>query len=72
MSKYFNKKVIFENVKVKLEENQLTNITSELKQICEQEIFVKELQTINNVSDKESQIAIYVILAISIAMIILL
>ena len=62
---------MFENINVKLEENQLTNKTLEFKQISEQEIFVKELQTINNVSDEKSQSTIYIIMAILIVIIII-
>jgi len=71
VSKYYNKEIMFENINVKLEENQLTNKTLEFKQISEQEIFVKELQTINNVSDEKSQSTIYIIMAILIVIIII-
>ena len=72
VTKYYNKEIIFENINVKLEKNQLTNKTLEFKQISEQEIFVKEFQTINNVSDEKSQSTIYIIMAILIVIIIII
>jgi len=72
ITKYYNKEIIFENVNIGFKENQLTNKTLELNQISEQEIFVKELHTINTVSDEKSQFVIYIVIIIIIVVITLI
>ena len=50
ISKYYNKKLIFKNVDIKMNKEQLTNKRLELKPISEQDIIIKELSAIENVN----------------------
>ena len=72
ITKYYNKEIIFENVNIKFEENQLTNKTLKLHQISEQEIFVKELHAIDDVRKEKSHIVMYTLLIIIIVVITLI
>ena len=64
IAKYYNKEIVFEDVNVNFEKNQLMNETIELNQISEQNILIKELHTINDIRKEEPKFIICIVLII--------
>ena len=74
LTKHYNKELIFENVNVKLSENQLTNKIMNFKPINKQELIMKELRNIDDVNYNKgsSQFMVYLVIAITAAAIIVI
>ena len=67
LTKYYNKKLIFEDVNINLSKNQLTNKIMNFKQINEIDMIMKELRNIDDIEiDKtESHFMVYITIAIT-------